>query len=75
MVIIGDEILNGFTNEINMAVASKALSKCIQYNDISSNMYYCKSVLCINSIEKYIDFYDYFMPHFTTYKLCKIAFN
>lgn len=38
MVIIGDEILNGFTNEINMAVASKALSKCIKYNDISPNV-------------------------------------
>ena len=27
MVVIGDEILNGFTAEINMAVAAKALSK------------------------------------------------
>ena len=75
MVIIGDEILNGFTNEINMAVASKALSKCIKYNDISSNMYYCKPVLCIILIEWYIYYYDYIMSHFTTYKLCKIAFN
>ena len=27
MVIIGDEILNGFTNEVNMLSAVKALSK------------------------------------------------
>lgn len=27
MVVIGDEILNGFTAETNMAVAAKSLSK------------------------------------------------